>query len=110
MPTKIYNKLVRDKIPEIVQQDNKVPVTRIAGEEEYYQLLVAKLAEEGREFAENPSKEELSDLLEVIDALATWLGCDLSDIEELRLQKRQKRGGFTERIVLIQVEEESEQQ
>ena len=60
---KIYNKLVRDKIPQIVQQDNKVPYTHVATQQEVKPLLLQKLIEELEEFKATPNEEELADIL-----------------------------------------------
>lgn len=64
-----YNKLVRDRIPEIIEQSGKKAVTRIAGDGEYRQYLREKLQEEVGEFMENGNPEELADILEVVFAL-----------------------------------------
>jgi len=99
----VYNKLVRDKIPQIIREDGRIPVTHIADDDEYRQMLIAKLAEEVSEFSESGAAEELADVLEVVRALCQCHGHSIEDIEQLRVSKRQERGGFEDRIILEEV-------
>ena len=100
---KTYNKLVRDKIPEIIRKSGQKPSTRTAGPEEMMKLLAEKLVEEALEFRESLKEEELADVMEVALELASRMsGPDR--IDELRKKKREKRGGFEKGIVLISVE------
>jgi predicted house-cleaning noncanonical NTP pyrophosphatase (MazG superfamily) len=106
----IYNKLVRDRVPEIIEIKGKHFSTRILENEEYIKELKNKSYEELEEYinAENDTDaiEELADLLEIIHALAKCHGAAFEKVEEVRQQKAQKRGGFKERIFLIEVEDE----
>lgn len=95
-----YDKLVRDKIPEIIKNNGETPITHIASDEEYQQKLKAKLQEEVNEFLEDSSKEELADILEVIYALCDFYKIDKNELGQLRKDKAEKRGGFKNRIVL----------
>ena len=95
-----YNKLVRDKIPEIIKSKGAVPITHIASDEEYQQKLKAKLQEEVDEFLEDNNKEELADILEVIYALCDLYNFDKDKLEQLRIDKAEKRGGFKDKIIL----------
>lgn len=101
---KIYNKLVRDKIPEIIENDNFIPVIRVLKDEEYKKELENKLFEEYQEVlsANNSSDrvEELADMLEVILYLAKLENKTIDDIIEIAKQKRLKRGGFDKKIFL----------
>lgn len=101
---KIYNKLVRDKIPEIIEKDNFIPVTRILSDEEYKKELENKLFEEYQEVlsADNSSDrvEELADMLEIISYLAKLENKTIDDIIERAKQKKLKRGGFDKKIFL----------
>lgn len=101
---KDYNKLVRDRIPEIVQASGKNACIRKADEAEYKHLLRQKLLEEVNEFMESGSSEELADILEVVAALGRAHGFSFADLVEMAEEKRKDRGGFEERIVLISVE------
>jgi predicted house-cleaning noncanonical NTP pyrophosphatase (MazG superfamily) len=105
----VYNKLVRDKIPQIISAGGKAFRTRILGEEEYRTELQTKLKEESNEYfqADNPqdSLEELADMLEVIRALATSHGASWEQLEAIRARKAEKRGGFDERVYLIDVDD-----
>ncbi len=104
---KKYNKLVRDKIPEIIRLEGRCPVVRKADEQEYWHKLVEKLAEEVHEFARaeniDERKEELADVLEVVRAIACHLKCDENELEVLRIKKAEERGGFEGRVILDQV-------
>jgi len=100
-----YNKLIRDKIPEIIKNDNKVPSIHTANNEEYWEKLKAKLIEEVDEFLEESNEEELSDVLEVIDAVCEFKNFDEEEIEKLKKEKAKKRGKFNKRIILDEVED-----
>ena len=96
----IYNKLVRDKIPEIIEDGGEMPITRILEDEEYDRLLEAKLDEEVGEFHRDQNLEELADILEVVYALADTIG-NREALERIYAQKHEARGGFEKRIYLI---------
>lgn len=97
-----YNKLVRDKIPEIIKKKGNIPLTKILSEKEYFIALKAKLTEEMDEFKESESLEELADILEVVFALASHSGSNQAELEKLRLEKQNERGGFEEKILLLE--------
>ena len=101
----IYNKLVRDKIPEIIRQSNKIPVTHILDDEAYLSALDRKLDEECAEYHSDRNLEELADILEVVYAIAEAKGCSAQRLEALRREKAAKRGGFKEKIFLESVKE-----
>ncbi|KOA18069.1 hypothetical protein CLHOM_35820 [Clostridium homopropionicum DSM 5847] len=102
---KIYNKLVRDKIPQIIKNSNKAFDIHVASKEESLELLNKKLDEEVSEFHKDQNLEELSDIMEVIFALAKNLGFSEEELLNKRLEKREARGGFDENIVLEKVYE-----
>lgn len=96
-----FNKLVRDRIPEIIKKMGKNPVVHIAvDEKEYVAALQRKLFEEAQEFIDQPSVEEAADILEVLRAICVLKNIDLSTLEEVRKNKEVERGGFVERIIL----------
>ena len=97
---KKYNKLVRDKIPEIIKASGKECEIEIAPKEERYGLLENKLQEEVGEFLEDKNLEELADIMEVLFGLAHVLGYSEEDLLKMRDKKREERGGFKEGIVL----------
>ncbi|MGG4093545.1 MULTISPECIES: nucleoside triphosphate pyrophosphohydrolase [Paenibacillus] len=105
----VYNKLVRDMIPQVIESTGKEFRTRILDEEEYKKELIIKLKEESEEyFAAESSKEsleELADMLEVIRALAVVHGATWGELEALREKKAEARGGFQERVYLIDVDD-----
>ena len=95
-----YNKLVRDKIPEIIKQKGKAPTTHIADDEEYWQKLKEKLKEEVNEFLKHGNEEELADILEIIYAICDFKKIDKQKLEMLRKKKAEKRGSFKDKIIL----------
>ena len=101
-----YDKLVRDRIPEIIRETGKVPVTRtIAGHVELKMLLIDKLAEEMQEYKESGSVEEIADILEVLQALVEQIhGMSWEQVREIQGRKWEERGGFRDGIVLERVE------
>lgn len=98
----IYNKLVRDRIPEIIEQKGGACKTRILSDEEYKNALDKKLGEELAEYLNSHDPEELADLLEVIYACAALQDLSPADLEQIRTQKAEKRGGFKNKILLIE--------
>lgn len=103
---KTYHKLVRDKIPQIIEEGGNSCTTEILSEESYIKMLDEKLQEELAEYQESKSPEELADLLEVMMAAAKARGYDWQQIENTRLSKLEKRGGFEKRILLLEVKEQ----
>ncbi len=91
-------KLVRDKIPAIILADGKKPMTRILDTEEYLEELDKKLNEEIAEYQADKSIEEMADVLEVLFAICKARGHSVEELMEVRAAKREKRGGFEERI------------
>lgn len=103
---KIFNKLVRDKIPDIITRKSGKAVTRILPQEEYMLALYDKLQEEMAEFLQDPNAEELADILEVIYALAPLVAGSLQELEKVRAAKAEERGAFDKRIFLTEVHSE----
>src|SRR3989304_7306045 len=99
-----YNKLVRDKIPRIIKESGKVPVTHIANDEEYKEKLREKLREEVNEFLENDDVNEMIDVFKVMMTINNLNGWDFQEILNQREQKRKERGSFDKRIILERVE------
>ena len=93
-----YTKLVRDKIPKILDKKGVLYEKRIASDEEYRAELVKKLGEETEEFLKDNSPEELADVIEVIEALKKMT--DYENVEEVRRKKLEDRGGFDQKIIL----------
>lgn len=105
----IYNKLVRDRIPVIIENNGNIPKTKILDKSEYIIELQKKAYEELQEYIEaknnHDSLEELADLLEVIHALAAYHGSCIKEVEEIRKQKFNSRGGFNNKVFLIEVKD-----
>ena len=109
MSKKIYNKLIRDKIPEIIKADRHTSKTRIMDNEEYRQELFKKVLEEGKELREvkGDAKEmikEISDVYEVVDAIIESYKLDRGEINKIKEERRAKRGGFKKKIFLEHVD------
>lgn len=96
-----YDKLVRDKIPEIIARQGKTPQVRILEHAEYTSYLERKLDEEVREYHKDQNLEELADILEVVYALTENLGHSKEELMEAYQKKHDDRGGFRDRILLI---------
>ena len=102
---KKYYKLVRDRIPEIIEASGSTCVTEILSDEDYLQMLDAKLDEELAEYHADQNIEELADLIEAIRACAVTRGYTLEELERVRAEKAAKRGGFEKKILLKEVVE-----
>jgi len=105
MKTKIYNKLVRDKIPEIIESKGDSCIVGTLSENEYIKMLDEKLFEELCEYRAFHEIEELADLLEVVYASCDVLGYSRDELEKVRAKKAELRGGFEKRILLKEVHE-----
>lgn len=101
---KIYNKLVRDKIPELIESDGRKCVAHTLSEKEYIAALETKLYEEVAEYQADKNLEEMADVLEVLRAICIARGYTLEKLEQLRAKKAAERGGFEGRIFLEYVE------
>lgn len=104
-----YQKLVRDNIPKIIEENSEKPIVRILDDEEYKRELLKKLVEESNETLESINdKEELmkeiGDVQEVISAIINAFELSVDDIDVLRLKRKEKRGGFEKKIFLDSVE------
>lgn len=100
---KVYDKLVRDKIPEIIKEAGKTPTTEIISGKLKEEYLEKKLGEEVNEYLEDKNLEELADVMEVLFGLANHLGYSEEDLLNKRLEKKLSRGGFKEGIILKEV-------
>ena len=100
---KEYDKLIRDKIPEIIEADGKECEVEVMDDEEYKEYLKNKLLEEAEEYIESGELEELADVLEVMKAIAEVEKVELSNIEEMRKKKAEERGGFKDKLKLLRV-------
>jgi predicted house-cleaning noncanonical NTP pyrophosphatase (MazG superfamily) len=99
----VYNKLVRDRIPEIIEAQGKICVTEVLSERDYLCMVDAKLDEELAEYHRDQNLEELADLMEVIFAAAEARGYTRSQLEDVRARKAAERGGFTQKLLLKEV-------
>lgn len=100
---KVYNKLVRDKIPQVIEKDGRKCETSIVTKEQLLPLLEEKLKEEVNEFIQDKNLEELADIMEVVFGLAENLGYSEEDLLKKREEKKEERGGFKDGVFLEKV-------
>lgn len=103
MSTIHYNKLIRDKIPEIIEKSGKKPVVEELDGQAYKKHLDIKLGEELQEYLEADNVDELADLVEVVYAILKYKGIDLNSFESIRMKKADERGAFDKRLLLKEV-------
>ncbi|KOS63459.1 nucleoside triphosphate pyrophosphohydrolase [Lysinibacillus agricola] len=105
----VYNKLVRDLIPQIIEAGGKTCSIRVLEQGEHLEEIKAKMQEEALEFLEAVSPkeaiEELADMLELVHAALQMYGVSYEQLEQLRIQKKMQRGGFSKGIYLVEVKE-----
>lgn len=101
----VMGKLVRDRIPEIIKSDGKKPIIEILSNEEYLKELDKKLNEEVAEYQTDKSIKEMADVLEVLFAICEARGYSVEELLKVREAKREKRGGFKDKIYWIGNEE-----
>lgn len=105
MKVKVYNKLVRDRIPEIIEASGKTCTYETLSDEQYIELLNKKLLEEVNEYLKSGMIEELADIGEVMHAILDCKGIPLVEFQHIRDEKLQARGGFKKKILLKEVME-----
>ncbi len=100
-----YNKLIRDRIPEIVKEAGWVPTVRILRKSEFLGAVKKKVFEEAEELIQSEDKrgiiDEIVDIQELLDVLASEIGITKPEVKKLQGIKRKKRGGFKKRLFLI---------
>lgn len=104
MARRSYNKLVRDKVPDaIVDGGDEAVTTVLEDQEAIYLALDEKLDEEVCDYQVTKEMSELADVLEVIHAIVETRGISFDELDQMRLQKREKRGGFSKKIMLNEI-------
>jgi predicted house-cleaning noncanonical NTP pyrophosphatase (MazG superfamily) len=99
----VYNKLVRDKIPEIIKNNGENPIIEILNDNKYKEMLDKKLLEEVNEYLKDDNVEELADITEVILALIKFKNVEINEFKSIVKSKRDKKGGFENKILLKEV-------
>ena len=104
MDTKKYNKVVRDKIPEIIEESGKKFNLKQLDDVSFLAEIEKKLSEEVNEYTESKDIEELADLLEVIYRISELKGVSSDELDKIRKDKAEKRGKFASNLFLIDAE------
>ena len=99
-----YNKVIRDKIPEIIADSGKKYTLKQLDDTSFLSELEKKLIEEVNEYTESKDVEELADLLEVIYRISELRGVNSDELDEIRKEKAEKRGKFDDNLFLIDAE------
>lgn len=102
---KQYNKLIRDRIPEVLAATGKEYKVRKLKDKEFLDYLNKKLSEEYDEYLESGTVEELADIMEIIHAIAEYKKVSVKELENIRVKKAKKRGAFEKRLLLIEADE-----
>lgn len=102
---KKYNKLVRDKITEVIEKDGHKAKFKTLSEKAYITALDKKLFEEVQEYQVDKSIEEMADVLEVLYAICDARGFTIDELEAKRQEKNIDRGSFEKRLFLEYVED-----
>ena len=102
---KNYNKLIRDKIPELIEESGRQVSTKKLSQEEYLQALIDKIVEEINDYRSSENEEEIADIYEVLDCLVELKEYEPMHIDYLRMKKRDAQGSYKDRILLEYVEE-----
>ena len=97
-----YGKAIRDKIPEIIRESGATCTVETLPNDEFLLELEKKLGEEVEEYLQSKSPDELADLIEVIYRIVELRGISLEKLEKIRLEKAEKRGGFTKNLYLVE--------
>lgn len=100
-----YNKLVRDRIPELIRESGRKYTSRILSDEEYLKALIDKVIEEMEDYRESGNEEELADVYEALDCLMKFKKYEPLRMDYLKLMRRESRGSFMKRILLEEVED-----
>ena len=99
---KIYNKAIRDKIPEIIQKSGKKAMINRLSDEEFLSELEKKLLEEIKEYLQSKSVEELADIIEIIYRIIQIKNIPKEELEKIRSNKVENRGGFKKNLFLVE--------
>jgi len=100
----VHSKLVRDRIPEIIQAAGQEYAVEVMTEPEFQRALRNKLVEEAQEAAAADSEsliQELADLYEVLDTLMAAQHISRENVLREQEKRRIERGGFAEQLRLV---------
>ena len=103
---KVFNKLVRDNIPEIIESKGEKVIIETLSTEDYKTALLEKLIEEAQELKQNPSMEEVADVLEVLESICESFSFTEDEVQRVKAEKQKIRGGFKNKVFLKETYEE----
>jgi len=103
---KTFNKLIRDKIPEIIEEAGNNYEMEVLDDEDYFKALNKKLQEELDEYKASKEIMELADLVEIIYAILDYKNISRAEFEKMRKEKQKERGGFEKKLFLKKAEED----
>lgn len=101
-----YKKLVRDRIPQLIEESGRKCTYRVLNDDEYFDALVNKVIEEIEEYRVSRKEEELSDVYEALDCLVKFKEYEPMHLDYLRLIRREARGSYIKKILLEEVDDE----
>ncbi|MDQ3848918.1 MAG: nucleoside triphosphate pyrophosphohydrolase [Thermoproteota archaeon] len=104
---KLYNKAIRDNIPEIIKSKGELCIVKRLTHAEFLRELEEKSHEELDEYDKSKSLEELADILEVVYRIAELRGISNEKLEAILTKKAQERGAFQENLFLIRTYSEA---
>ncbi|MBC3803140.1 hypothetical protein GH808_01605 [Acetobacterium fimetarium] len=100
-----YNKLVRDKVPEIIRESGRACEYKILGQSEIRTALKDKLLEKAQVFMNSPSEDELSDIYELLETIVEAFDYEPLHIDYLKIQNKENKGSYSEKVFLISVDD-----
>ena len=103
-----YNKLVRDNMPRLIKESGRECSYRIMNDREYFEALLDKVVEEIEEYRTSGNEEEIADVYEVMDCLVQFKEYEPMHIDYLRLIRKEARGSYKDRVLLLDVESADE--
>ncbi|WP_411503403.1 phosphoribosyl-ATP pyrophosphohydrolase [Brevibacillus centrosporus] len=104
----VYNKLIRDRIPQIMKEKGKEFTIQTLTNEQFERELKNKLGEELQEFNQATPQEEIEELADMVEVIYAYLkhrGVSIDEFEKVRLNKQYKRGGFEDKLFLVDVKD-----
>lgn len=97
---KVYDKLVRDRIPEIIEASGSKCEVEVVNDDVALEYLYKKILEEVSELLEDKNLDEIADVMEVLFAIGKKYGYSEDEVLGRRSEKKDARGGFEDNLIL----------